>query len=166
MKYLLTSFWIFLFGVCTMAQNIWQAPFPSKFDGLDSVIWVEHFPSPVYASTDPDEGNNYIWKHNSSIMSPVVDLQVEEGGAYIFYNDMWNLRVSYSAKEFSNLFHIPKGRMKAGQVYTFPDNWRYDSSLIGGWAMWYVIGQTPDGKRVYGVGKLDTVGALYAGQPD
>lgn len=50
--------------------------------------------------------------------------------------------------------------MKAGQPYTFKDNWRTDNSLRGGWAMWYFIGKTSTNQMVYGVGKLHTIGAI------
>ena len=145
----------------SIGQEALTAPLPSKFEGLEAFLTVDNFPNPVLASTDPDEPNTYFWKHTTTLFSPTEDIIIEEGGAYIFYNNQWNLRVAMSAKEFSKLYDIPKGKMKAGQPYCFVDNWRSDSRLYGGWAMWYVIGKTKTGKRVYGVGKLDTVGKLY-----
>ena len=157
---------LFIFIACwasatLLAQSPENAPLPEKFTGIEPLISVDHFPSPVYASTDVDQPNTYFWKHNTTIFSPLENLTVVEGGAYIFYNDQWNLRVTYNQQEFSKLFHIPKGIMKAGQPYTFVDNWRRDTRLVGGWAMWYIIGRTSTGKLVYGIGKLDTVGSLY-----
>ncbi|MEM6806675.1 MAG: hypothetical protein AAF696_35065, partial [Bacteroidota bacterium] len=137
------------------------APLPDKFEGLEAFLTVDNFPNPVLASTDPDEPGTYFWKHTTTLFSPTEDITIEEGGAYLFYNNQWNLRVAMTAKKFSKLYDIPKGKMKAGQPYCFVDNWRTDSRLYGGWAMWYVIGKTTSGKRVYGVGKLDTVGKLY-----
>jgi len=134
---------------------------PSKFDGLQEVVLVSHFPSPVLASTDPDEAGTYFWKHTTSLLSTSSDIQILEGGAYIYYNDQWNLRVSMDAKEFSKLFDIRKANMKAGQPYTFKDNWRRDANLRGGWAMWYVIGIDQNGQKVFGKGILDTQGKLY-----
>lgn len=138
------------------------APLPEKLADLPQKLQVGHFPSPVLASTDPDEPGTYFWKHNSTLFSPTEDATIVEGGAYIYYNDQWNLRVSMSAKEFSKLFGVRKGLMKAGQPYTFVDNWRRDTRLYGGWAMWYVIAKLPSGERVCGIGKLDTVGKLYS----
>ncbi len=137
------------------------APLPNKFDGLEKGIDVSHYPSPVYASIDPDDPYTYCWKHNTTLLSEKEEITVLEGGAYIFYNDKWNLRVEYDAKDFCKLFKIKNQKMKAGEPYTFPKNWRKDKKLYGGWAMWYVIGKTKDGKKVFGIGKLDTVGELY-----
>ncbi len=137
------------------------APLPEKLAVLPQKLQVAHFPSPVLASTDPEEPGTYFWKHNSTLFSPMEDATIIEGGAYIYYNDQWNLRVSMSAKDFSKLFGVPKGVMKAGQPYTFVDNWRRDTRLYGGWAMWYVIAELPSGEKICGVGKLDTVGKLY-----
>lgn len=136
-------------------------PLPEKLADLRQGLQVSHFPSPVLASTDSDEPGTYFWKHNSSLFSPTADATIIEGGAYIYYNDQWNLRVSMSAKDFSKLFGVPKGVMKAGQPYTFVDNWRRDTRLYGGWALWYVIAELPSGEKICGIGKLDTVGKLY-----
>ena len=144
-----------------ISQSVEKAPLPIKFAGLELEITIDHFPSPVYASTDPDEPGTYFWKHNTAVLSPNQEITIEEGGAYLFYNNQWNLRITYNGKDFAKLFGIPEGRMKAGQPYTFMDNWRRDTRLMGGWAMWYVIGITADGDRVYGIGKLDTVGSLF-----
>ncbi|MBX2875387.1 MAG: hypothetical protein KTR30_24945 [Saprospiraceae bacterium] len=153
----------FLLGMQTLAAQApaETAPLPEKLAALPQKLKVGHFPSPVLASTDPDEPGTYFWKHNSTLFSAQEDATIVEGGAYIYYNDQWNLRVSMSAKEFAKLFGVQKGLMKAGQPYTFVDNWRRDSRLYGGWAMWYVIAELPSGERVCGIGKLDTVGKLY-----
>ncbi|MEZ5040279.1 MAG: hypothetical protein R2828_10310 [Saprospiraceae bacterium] len=138
-----------------------KAPLPDKFADLPQRIQVHHFPSPVMASTDAAEPGIYFWKHNTSIFSPDSDATIVEGGAYIFYNDQWNHRVTYTAKEFAAFFGVPNGKMKAGEPYTFTDNWRRDSRLLGGWALWYIIVELPSGDRACGFEKLDTVGDLY-----
>lgn len=143
------------------AQSPEDAPLPERFQNLDASLLVNHFPSPLYATTDPDSKFDYQWKHTTSVMSPAEDVQITSCGAYIFYNDQWNLRVEFDVKDFSKLFDCKKGYMKKGQPYTFKDNWRTQNSLSGGWAMWFFIGKTTTGKEVYGVGKLETIGELY-----
>lgn len=143
------------------SQTAKDAALPAKFDGMEAILQVNHFPNPVLASIDSDEPDTYFWKHTTNLLSPTENITIEEGGAYLFYNDQWNLRVAMTAKEFSKLYKIPKGIMKAGQPYVFVENWRRDSRLYGGWAMWYVIGTTDAGRKVFGIGKLDTVGKLY-----
>ena len=148
-------------GVVT-AQTPQDAPLPPSLQELEASLMANHFPSPVYASTDNSRTDfEYFWKHNTSVVSPVENVQVEECGAYIFYNARWNLRVRYGVEDFASLFNCPQGKMKGGQPYTYTDNWRTDNRLMGGWAMWYVIGTTASGKRVCGYGKLETVGKLY-----
>lgn len=134
---------------------------PERFDTLAAVIIVNHFPSPVYASTPANQKFKYYWKHTTSVFSPEVEITIDAFGAYIYYNDQWNLRAAYDRKQFSKWFDCKNGILIPGQPYTFPQNWRTDNRLNGGWAMWYFIGSAPDGKKVYGLGKLHTVGTTY-----
>lgn len=139
------------------------APLPEVLNGLDEAILVNHFPSPVHAVRIEEKNEAYYyWKHNTSVMAPYSDVQVESCGAYIFYNDKWNLRAEFSAQEFSRFFDCPKGKMKKGQPYTFVDNWRKDSRLYAGWALWYFIGTDENGERVMGYARLETTDQLVA----
>ncbi|MEM6700156.1 MAG: hypothetical protein AAF599_17260 [Bacteroidota bacterium] len=157
---------IFLFSLTlfttqfTFSQTALDAPLPERFDGLKEVLLINHFPNPVYATTDEDSEFQYLWKHTTSVLSVETAVQIESCGAYIFYNNQWNLRVDYQPKDCAKLFDCPKAKMKKGQPYTFKDNWRTDNALRGGWAMWYFIGRTDTGEQVYGVGKIDTVGEV------
>lgn len=151
--------------VVLSAQSPQEAPLPGPLRALEATLVASHFPSPVYATTDDGRTDyRYFWKHNTSVMSPVEEVQVEECGAYIFYNEQWNLRVRYGVEDFASLFNCPKGKMKRSQPYTFTDNWRTDNRLLGGWALWYFIGTTASGKRVCGYARLETVGRLYGEQ--
>ena len=150
----------FLFYNSVFSQTPLDAPLPDKFEGLTNALEVNHFPTTVYASEDADEKSKYLWKHTTSVMSNQSNIQIIECGAYIFYNNQWNLRVDMSIKDFSKLFDCKKGKMKKGQPYTFKDNWRHDNRLIGGWAMWYFIGINEAGEKVFGIGKLETVGKM------
>lgn len=145
-----------------MAQVPPQADLPTKFDASTAALLVNHFPATVFATTDEDiKDYQYCWKHTTSVLSPTQDIQIEECGAYIYYNDQWNLRVSYTPKQFAKLFDCRKGKMKKGQPYTFKDNWRTDNALRAGWAMWYFIGTNATGERVHGIGKIFTAGEVY-----
>ena len=158
---------IFLFLSTTFlsAQTALDAPLPEPLNKLSTGIQANHFPSPVYASEDKSQNDfKYFWKHNTAVLATSSDIQITECGAYIFYNEQWNLRVKYTAKDFAKLFNCPKGKLKQGQVYTFPDNWRTDNRLFGGWAMWYFIGTNADGEEVCGYAKLETKGALIDGK--
>jgi len=155
-------FFVFLIlSTSLLSQTPLTAPLPERFDQLKAALLIDHFPSPVFASADPKRNDyRYFWKHNTAVLSPHENVKVLECGAYLYYNDQWNQRVSYSPKEFARLFNCRGARLLAGQPYTFTDNWRTDNRLSGGWAMWYVIGRTDAGTEVYGIGRLETVGAL------
>lgn len=143
------------------AQNPETAPLPDRFANLGEALVVNHFPSPVYASRDADEKKyTYFWKHTTSVMSPNSDIQVTNCGAYIYYGNQWNERVTFSAKEFAKMFGCSDAKMKQGQPYTFANNWRHENELSGGWAMWWFMGKNDKGETVYGLGKLETVGSL------
>jgi len=161
MKKLWISFTCLLFTFLASAQTPQNAPLPERFKGLTEIILVDNFPNPVKATTYEEEPGRFFWKHTTTLLSTHENITIEEGGAFLFYNDHWNLRVAYKPKQFSKLFNIPKNRMKKGEPYTFVENWRVGPKLFGGWAMWYVIGRTDNGERVFGVGKLDTVGEVY-----
>ncbi|NNE10025.1 MAG: YceI family protein [Gemmatimonadetes bacterium] len=139
---------------------------PEKFAGMRRALVFNHFPNPVSASTDPDQPGFNFWKHNTAIMSETDDVTLEEAGSYIYYNDQWNLRVTFTPEEFAGMFACPNALMKAGQPYTWADNWRTDERLYGGWACYYAIGVTASGERVYGTGPLETTGFYYFGEDE
>ena len=145
----------------SIAQNVHEANLPQKIDTLKKALRVNQFPNPVKASLDPEKEGTYFWKHTTSVMSPESKVQVIEIGAYLFYNNQWNLRASYSPKEFAKWFNCPKAVMKAGEPYTFSDNWRRDTRLYGGWAMWYFIGIDESGQKVCGYDKIHTLREMY-----
>lgn len=154
LAYLLTS-------ITCLAQTPLDAPLPAEISGLTEGILVNHFPAPLYATQDEDEPGMFFWKHNTTILSTGQNLQITEFGAYIFYNNQWNFRASYDAKQLDRWFGTKKGKLKRGQPYTFPDNWRRDAQLRGGWALWYFKGVNEAGQQFYGIGKLETIGELY-----
>ncbi len=116
---LLTSL---LYYQLAMAQNPETDTLPSKFDGLEQLIQVQHFPNPVYVSIEENEEGLFFWKHTTSLLSIKENIKVLEGGAFIYYNNQWYLRVAMGAKEFCKLYDIKNRIMKAGQPYTFKDN--------------------------------------------
>ena len=145
----------------TLAQSVLEASLPEVIDTIEQELLVNHFPNPVNATTDPEGDFKYYWKHTTSVLSPKSSIKVTQCGAYIYYNDQWNLRVEYDGKTFAKRFHCKNANMNAGQPYTFPQNWRTDNRLLGGWALWYVIGKTASGKTVGGYGIIETAGQIY-----
>ena len=160
---------LFIFSLCIfihislLGQN-YQTPresdLPQKLDTLDRLITVTHFPTKVHPIEDDQKKGLYYWKHNTAIYCETDQVVIEEFGAYIYYNGQWNLRVSFPAKELDKLFGTKKAMLKQAQPYTYVQNWRYATEVSGGWAMWYFIGKTRDGKRICGYQPLETTDTI------
>jgi hypothetical protein len=143
------------------AQSFPDAPLPEILAGAGDLLQVSHYPDPVKASRDADEPGTWFWKHTTTVFSPDQNIRIRECGAYIFYNEQWNLRAKFNSKQFADWFNCPEGKMKAGEPYTFVQNWRRDTRLYGGWALWYFIGEDDRGKPIVGYKALWTAGESY-----
>lgn len=130
---------------------------PEKLKDLPRLIEVQHFPK----INDPVKiKDTYYWKHATAIMSKESEIEIIEYGAYLYYNNTWNLRKSYALKELDKNFGTKKQKLLLGQPYTWNDNWRVDNRLFGGWALWYFIGKTPNGTLVCGYQTIHTTSNL------
>ena len=138
-------------------ENPNEEPLPKKLQDLPKMIQVNNFPKKIDAIKI---GENYYWKHNTAILSKESKIEIIEFGAYLFYNDQWNLRKSYQLKELNKNFGTKKQILKRAQPYTWNNNWRIGPKLFGGWALWYFIGKTTDGTLVCGYEKIETTANL------
>ena len=130
---------------------------PEKLENLRRAIQVQHFPQ----INDPIKiKDTYYWKHATSILSNESQITITEYGAYLYYNNTWNLRKSYNLKELDKSFGTKKQQLAQGEPYTWPKNWRTDKRLFGGWALWYFIGTTQDGETVCGYQMIHTTDNL------
>ena len=160
MKYFLFTLALLIVHVC-MAQVDYgtpnNEPLPEILTGKRRSIEVMHFPK----KNDPIKiDDKFYWKHITSIVYKEGDITIIEYGAYIFYNNQWNLRRSYPLTELDETFGTIDQRMEQAQPYTFINNWRVDSSLFGGWALWYFIGKTGSGEIVCGYETIHTTSNL------
>lgn len=134
-----------------------DTPLPNKFEQLPKTIRVMHFPKtnhPVKLK------NRYYWKHATAIYTEEKDVKIIEYGAYLFYNGKWNLRKVYPLKALDKTFNTKNQQLLQGQPYVWANNWRTDSKLFGGWALWYFIGKTPNGRTICGYNTLNTTSNL------
>ena len=134
-----------------------DTPLPEVIQGLARTITVKHFPEVNHPIQIQD---NYYWKHATAIYSEESQVTIIEFGAYLFYNDKWNLRQKYPIKEFDKFFGTKGEILLQAQPYVWAKNWRVGDSLYGGWALWYFIGITPDGKPVCGYQTIYTTSDL------
>ncbi len=130
---------------------------PEKIEHLKVGIEVIHFPK----ENDPIKiKDKYYWKHATAILSKNSDVTITEFGAYLYYNDQWNLRKSYDLKDLDKNFGTHKQVLKQGEPYVWAKNWRVDKTLFGGWALWYFIGINEDGHTVCGYATIHTTSNL------
>ena len=126
---------------------------PEKLQNIRRAIEVQNFPK----KNDPVKiKDTYYWKHATSILCKESDITITEYGAYLFYNDSWNLRKSYPLKELNKNFGTKKYVLKHSEPYTWEKNYRTDKQLFGGWALWYFIGTTASGETVCGYSTIHT----------
>lgn len=160
MKAASTFLFLITFSVSWSQVNYGTPPdglLPEKLNGLRTIIDVIHFPK----ENDPIKiKNKYYWKHATAILCKESEIKIIEYGAYLYYNDTWNLRRDYPIKELDKLFGTKKQIMLQGEPYIFIKNWRVDEKLFGGWAMWYFIGVTSNNEKVCGYGKINTTSNL------
>ncbi|PQB03520.1 hypothetical protein [Aureitalea marina] len=134
-----------------------ETPLPEVINKLERKLLVEHFPKvnhPVQIES------NYYWKHATVIYSKEGPVTIVEFGAYLYYNDQWNLRQQYPIKDFDKFFGTKNEQLLQGQPYVWTENWRVGDSLFGGWALWYFIGLTPEGDRICGYQTIHTTSNL------
>ncbi len=132
-------------------------PLPEKLQNLSVEIEVMHFPK----ENDPIKiKRKYYWKHATAILSKKSDIKIVEFGAYLFYNQQWNLRKSYDLKDLDKNFGTKKQILRQGQPYVWANNWRIGDQLFGGWAMWYFIGTNDKGDTICGYETINTTSNL------
>ncbi|MDC7997356.1 hypothetical protein [Gilvibacter sediminis] len=152
---------ILLLTAVSFAQVNYGTPpeglIPKALEGIPQALEVMHFPK-VNHPVKIDE--RYYWKHATGVMSNQAPAKIIEYGAYLYYNDQWNLRKKYPLKELKKSFGIKDQALLQGHPYVWTDNWRTDDRLFGGWAMWYFIAETEDGQRVCGFATIHTTDQL------
>lgn len=153
----ITTILIYIFTTLGYSQSTYETPkkdqIPESLKDYRVAIKVENFPK----ENHPIKINNtYYWKHSTFILSEESEIKIIEYGAYIFYNNQWNLRRSYPLKELDKEFNTKKQILRQGQPYVWVNNWRTGDTLFGGWAMWYFIGETETGEIVCGYGTINT----------
>lgn len=134
-----------------------QEAIPAKLKNIRIAIDVLHFPKKTDAIKIKDL---YYWKHITSILCTESEVTITEFGAYIFYNDQWNLRQTYPIQDLDDVFDTKQQRMLQAQPYTWTNNYRSGDTLFAGWALWYFIGETPSGESICGYETIYTSDVL------
>lgn len=161
MKTIISLLWI-LGATCTSTSQVnYGTPpeglIPEKINGIPRNIEVVHFPK----INDPIKiDQTYYWKHLTSIVCKTSEVTITEYGAYLYYNDQWNLRKSYPLKELNKNFGTKNQKMNQAEPYTWPKNYRTGAENFGGWALWYFIGTNSNGDTICGYETVHTTSNL------
>ena len=134
-----------------------EGEIPSRLKDLEKGIEVTHFPKINHPVKIED---SYYWKHATGLICNQDELTITEFGAYLYYNDQWNLRKIYDVKDFNKFFGAKKQVILQGQPYVWTENWRIGNQLFGGWALWYFIGTDSTGKSICGYATIHTTDNL------
>lgn len=129
---------------------------PAILSSAPRTLNVSHFPEVVHPTIDPNQEGTYFWKHTTTVIAKKSDVQIKKCGAYVYYNNQWNLRAEFDKKQFSAWFNCPDALMEKGEAYTFPENWRMGEDIYAGWALWYFLGEDKNGDEVIGYEMLYT----------
>jgi hypothetical protein len=123
-------------------------------------MYIMHGPNPNYpelAKKDDRKGFKYVWRHSTTVYSPNMELEVIEAGSYIWFSENgWMKNVNYKKREFAKQFNCQRGLLRAGEHYSFQENYRWGNDLYGGDALWYVLAKDKDGTIYKGIGLLET----------
>ncbi len=158
---------IFTFVSASLIAQDWTdktRALPDELRKVPVAMYIIHGPNPNYpelTTKDDRSGFKYVWRHSTSVYSPDKDLKVIKAGSFIWYNEEgWKRNVDYSRRDFAKVFNCPKGRIKAGETYTFEKNYRWGNNLYGGDALWFVIAEDKDGNIYKGMALLETESEL------
>lgn len=153
-----------LLSICTVffffqlpAQQGWTDKtrlLPDTLRYLPQGITIWHNPNPVFPEW---ENGRYVWKHSTQVRAEVADLEVVLAGSFIWYSEQgWMPNMQFQPREFARRFSCPRGKLKKGQVYSFPENYRYGAQAYGGDALWFVLAKDASGKLYKGIGLVET----------
>ena len=137
---------------------------PEALRKIPVAIYIQHGPNPNYPEIN-DTGkypeHKYVWKHETTVCSPMKELTVIKAGSFIWYSEAgWVENVQYDKKDFKKKFECPGGKLIPGECYTFKENYRWGSNLYGGDALWYVLAKDKDGNIYKGIGLIETESEL------
>jgi len=132
---------------------------PERLRRVPVGLSLHHSPNPVYP--EPEAPGRFAWKHSTTVVADVADLEIVECGSFIWYDERgWQANIQLSPAQFAELFNCPGGRLRRGQAYVFPKNYRFASAegLYGGDALWYVLARDQNGQLYKGTGLIETEG--------
>jgi len=148
-------------------QNAWtnkSRVLPDVLRKVPVALYIQHGPNPNYPEIN-DTGRNpdsqYVWKHSTTVCSPMMELKIVRAGSFIWYDESgWKENVQYNKKDFKKRFNCKSGILEKEDCYTFEENYRWGSNLYGGDALWYVIAEDEVGNQYKGFAILETESEL------
>jgi len=154
-------------GLSCRAQEAWTDKtriLPDLLRQVPVALFIQHSPNPNFPEVN-DTGSNkkwdYVWKHSTTVCSPLMKLDIVKAGSFIWYDETgWKENVSYDKKDFKKRFQCKAGVLEKDGCYTFQKNYRWSSQLYGGDALWYVLAKDENGKLYKGMAIIETESEL------
>lgn len=167
LRFILMLSFISTIGTGCQAQEAWTDKtriLPDLLRQVPVALFIQHSPNPNYPEIN-DTGKNkkmaYVWKHATTVCSPMQTLEIIKAGSFIWYDETgWKENVVYSKKDFKKRFECKSGILKKDECYTFEKNYRWGSHLYGGDALWYVLAEDENGKLYKGMAIIETESEL------
>ena len=168
MTYRITLLLIFLSTTnYSFSQEAWTNKnriLPDLLRKVPVAMYIQHSPNPNYPeinNTGDNKKSDYVWKHATTVCSPIKDLKILKAGSFIWYNSQgWIENVKYDKKDFKKRFQCKSGILEKGSCYTFERNYRWGSNLYGGDALWYVLAEDQHGNTYKGIAIIETESEL------
>lgn len=150
-----------------ISQEAWSDKtriLPDILRKVPVALFIQHSPNPNYPevnNTGKNKKSKYVWKHTTTICSPIQNLKVVKVGSFIWYDASgWKENVQFDKSAFRKKFNCKSGILEKGSCYTFEKNYRWGSNLYGGDALWYILAEDDDGNQYKGMGIIETESEL------
>ena len=132
---------------------------PDLLRQVPVALYIQHSPNPNFPEINDTKNKkwDYVWKHSTTVCSPMKQLKIIQAGSFIWYDETgWKENVYFNKAKFKKNFKCKTGILQEGECFTFEDNFRWGSSLYGGDALWYVLALDKNGKLYKGLSILET----------
>jgi len=121
---------ILLLGIITgqafscKAQEAWTDKtriLPDLLRQVPVALFIQHSPNPNYPeinTTGRNKKSDYVWKHATTVCSPLQKLEIVKAGSFIWYDETgWKENVVYDKKGFKKDFKCKSGVLEKEEKF-------------------------------------------------
>lgn len=142
-----------ILGLFTSIQPMLSVTLLEHLEKLPVGLTVVHTPDKVKAERNGRSNLEFTWYYKTAVTAK-YDSVISEFGAFSWNGHNWVLSnytgAPFRAKEFTDWYCCPQGKLLAGCEYADSKNWNGGNQLNAGKIKWFFIAVTADGRRVKG----------------